>query len=158
MLGYLCVFLATISSIYVRELVRLLGRPFIRAHHIASVTGLLLLLVHPLAAAWELRSMAVFIPVTDSWSGFLRWGGRPALYLMLIGALAAVLRKPLGRNWRLVHWLNYLVLLLATVHAVLLGSDFRSLAGRAVIALIALTGVGVFVRRRIPARRPRARR
>ena len=38
-LGYLMIFFASLSSIYLRELVRWLGRPFIQTHHIISVTG-----------------------------------------------------------------------------------------------------------------------
>ena len=42
-LGYLCVFVAALSSIYMRELVRWFGRPFVKTHHVVTVTGLILI-------------------------------------------------------------------------------------------------------------------
>ena len=47
-LGYLAIFLAIISSAYMRQLVRFFGRPFIQLHHILSVTGLVMVTLHPL--------------------------------------------------------------------------------------------------------------
>jgi len=153
MLGYLAVFLASLSSIYLRELVRFFGRPFIQVHHMVSVTGLVLILIHPLTVAWERRSMVVFVPATDSWASFLRTGGRPALYLIAIAVLAAVLRKRWARGWRVVHYLNYVAFLLATAHAALLGTDFQHPVAKAVLIVMALVIVAVFIRRRLPTRK-----
>jgi len=113
-----------------------------------SVTGLVLLVLHPLAVAWESRSLAVFMPATDSWLSFLRTGGRPALYLIAIAVLAAILRKRWARGWRVVHYLNYAAFLLATVHASLLGTDFQHPVAKAVLILMTVVIVAVFIRRR----------
>ena len=40
LLGYLFIFFAIVSSAYMRRLVRIFGRPFIKVHHVASITGL----------------------------------------------------------------------------------------------------------------------
>jgi len=151
MLGYLAVFLASLSSLYLRELVRFFGRPFIQVHHAISVTGLVLLVLHPLGVAWESRSMAVFVPATDSWLSFLRAGGRPALYLIAIATLAAALRKRWARSWRVVHYLNYAAFFLASAHASLLGTDFQHPVAKVVLILMALVIIGVFIRRRAAA-------
>lgn len=158
MLGYLAVFLASLSSLYLRELVQFFGRPFIKVHHAVSITGLVTLLVHPLGAAWEAGSLAVFVPATSSWLGFLRAGGRPALYLIGLAVLAAVLRKSLTRSWRVIHYLNYLAFLLASAHAGLIGSDFQHPVAKAVLILMALAIIGVFIRRRTLARKAPGRR
>jgi uncharacterized membrane protein len=42
-LGYLAVFATIVSSAYMPQLVRFFGRPFIKVHHILSVTGLVLI-------------------------------------------------------------------------------------------------------------------
>jgi DMSO/TMAO reductase YedYZ heme-binding membrane subunit len=158
MLGYLAVFLASLSSLYLRELVRFFGRPFIKVHHAVSITGLIMLLIHPLGAAWEAGSLAVFVPATGSWLGFLRAGGRPAWYLIGLAVLAAVLRKSLARSWRAIHYLNYVAFLLASAHASLLGSDFQHPVAKAVIILMTLVIIGVFIRRRTMARKAPGKR
>ncbi len=62
LLGYLAVFLASLSSSFMRELTRFFGRPFIRIHHIIAVTGLVVLAVHALYNAWYSETLGVFIP------------------------------------------------------------------------------------------------
>jgi len=106
LLGYLAIFLSIISSSTMRQLVRFFGRPFVRVHHILSVTGLILITLHPLGVAWSSASLRVFLPRFGSWLAFLQWGGPPAWYLIHIGSLAAVRRQSISRNWRTVHLLN----------------------------------------------------
>ena len=158
LLGYLCVFLSTVASIYVRELVRYFGRPFVQTHHIVAVTGLVLITLHPLAVAWDYRSLSVFVPLFDSWAVFLRWGGRVAWYLFAIASLVALLRSSLKQQWRAIHMFNYLAFLLATTHAVMLGTDFQSLAMKALPIVLALLVVGAFVQKRLQRRRLKARK
>jgi predicted ferric reductase len=159
MLGYLSVFLACLSSAFLRRLTRTFGRPFVQVHHVVSVAGLVLLLVHALTVAWNAGSLAVFIPPFDSVTRFLEFGGRPAIWLIGVAALAAVLRSSLRRSWRSLHWLNYLAFLLGTIHGVLIGTDFQPLAVKVVSIAMALTVVGVFVHRRaVTLRRRSARR
>jgi sulfoxide reductase heme-binding subunit YedZ len=108
LMGYFCIFGAIITSAYLRQVVRWFGRPFIKIHHILSIVGLSLVTIHPLAIAWQALSLRVFIPAVDSWYRFFALGGRPAWYLLGVGTLVAVLRGAIGKNWRLLHILNYL--------------------------------------------------
>lgn len=151
LLGYTLVFAAIVSSAYLRQLVRFFGRPFVKVHHVASVTGLALVTLHPLALAWSSRSLRVFIPKVDSWLAFFQLGGRPAWYLLALASLAALLRKSLRKSWRSVHYLNYLAFLLATIHAILIGSDVQYGLVRGIAIAMALVVVLLFIRKRIGA-------
>jgi DMSO/TMAO reductase YedYZ heme-binding membrane subunit len=150
LLGYQFLFLAILSSAFLRELVRFFGRPFITLHHIVSITGLALMTLHPLGAAYEQLSLAVFLPRFDTLRLFLVLGGRPAWYLIILAVLAALLRQIIGKGWRWVHGLNYVAFMLITVHANLIGTDFQNLGPRIGSIVMAVVVTGVFVRRRIP--------
>jgi hypothetical protein len=160
LLGYWSVFLSILSSAYLRELVRFFGRSFVKVHHVASVTGLVLIATHPLAVAINTSNVAVFLPRFDSLYIFLSLGGRLAWYLIGIASLAALLRTNLRRSWRVVHWLNYIAFFLASVHASLIGTTFRGQGVRAIIlkvivGILSLIAVYVFVRRQVARRRRR---
>jgi sulfoxide reductase heme-binding subunit YedZ len=158
MVGYVAIFLAILSSAYMRELHRLLGRPFLWGHHVLSVSGLALIALHPLALAIETASAAVFVPRFDSWTIFFQLGGRPALYLIAIASLGALLRQRWRKGWRTIHTLNYVAFLLGTVHAVLIGTDFGQPFLRLVPIAMALVMVAVFVRKRLGQRRAKLRK
>jgi DMSO/TMAO reductase YedYZ heme-binding membrane subunit len=153
LLGYLTVFLAIVSSAYVRQLVRFFGRSFIQVHHILSVTGLVLITLHPLGVAWSSASLRVLLPRFDSWLAFLQLGGPPAWYLIGAASLAAVLRKSMGRNWRSIHFLNYVAFLLATIHAIMIGTDFQHTALRAMPIALALVVIATLMKRRLQRRK-----
>lgn len=153
MVGYVAIFVAILSSAYMRELYRLLGRPFLWGHHVVSISGLILIALHPLALAIETASAAVFVPKFDSWLVFLQLGGRPALYLIAAASLGALLRKSWRKGWRTIHMLNYVAFLLGTVHAVLIGTDLSQPFLRLVPIAMALVAVGVFLRKRLGQRR-----
>lgn len=155
LLGYQFVFLSILSSAYLPQLVRFFGQPFIRIHHGLSITGLVLITLHPLAVALNSGTPLVFLPRFDSLRVFLALGGRPAWYLIAAGVLAAVLRKPLGKRWRLLHLLNYLAFALATAHANLIGANFQGLIVRLVSWAMLVAVVAVFVKRRLPPARQR---
>jgi hypothetical protein len=158
LLGYLCVFVAAVSALYMRDLVRLFGRPFVKTHHAVTVTGLILLALHGLIVVINLGP-SVLIPKFSSWRLFLTWGGPIAVYLLGIASLAALFRRSsLRKQWRYVHWLNYLAFLLATTHAILLGSEFRSTAMKAIPILLALVLVAAFVFKRLQRGKMRSRR
>jgi sulfoxide reductase heme-binding subunit YedZ len=153
LMGYFCVFGAIVTSACLRQVVRWFGRPFIKVHHILSIVGLTLATIHPLAVAWQALSLSVFIPAVDSWYRFLALGGRPAWYLLVAGALAAVLRGVIGKNWRLLHTLNYLAFWLATVHGILIGASVQNWAMRVVFGVMALVVLGIWVQKRTSVRR-----
>jgi sulfoxide reductase heme-binding subunit YedZ len=153
LMGYFCIFGAIVTSAYLRQVVRWFGRPFIKIHHILSIVGLSLVTIHPLAVAWQALNLSVFIPAVNSWYAFFALGGRPAWYLLGIGALAAVLRGRIGKNWKLLHTLNYLAFWLATVHGILIGTSVQNWAMRVVFGAMALVVLGVFVQKRTRIRR-----
>jgi sulfoxide reductase heme-binding subunit YedZ len=158
LLGYITISAAIVSSYFMRQMVRWFGYPFVKVHHGLSIAGLALIAVHPIAAAVSL-SFTTWIPRFDSLRLFFTWGGPPAFYLIAIATLAALLRKAIGRNWKLLHELDYIALLLATVHGILLGTDLRSLAIRIVAIAMALVVTAVFVLKRLQDRaRARARK
>jgi len=152
-MGYLAIFLAIISSNYMRRLVRFFGRPFVQIHHILSVTGLVMVTLHPLGAAWSNASLRVWLPRLDSWLAFLQWGGPPAWYLIAAASSAAALRKTIGRNWRVLHLLNYVAFVLGTIHAILIGTDFQHAIVRAVSVALALAVLATAIQKRF--HRPR---
>ncbi len=157
MLAYLAISLTAITSAYMRELFQLLGRPFIKVHHVYSVAGLTLATLHALGVAIRGSDPFVFIPDVSSLDAFLSLGGRPAWYLIAGASLAAVFRTSIKQRWRQIHYLNYLALLLITVHAILIGTDFVSPVMKGVAIALALTVGGVAVRKRIQRRRLRNR-
>jgi DMSO/TMAO reductase YedYZ heme-binding membrane subunit len=149
MLGYIYVFLTCLSSAFVLELSTYFGRPYIRTHHLVAVMGLTLLTIHGLAVAWDSQSAAVALPRFESAEGFLMWGGPPAYWLIWIAVVAAALRMSLGARWRMLHWLNYLAFLLATAHALMIGSDFERPLLRWGATGMALVVIAVFFRKRL---------
>lgn len=148
LMGYLAIFLSVVSSAYMRQMSRIFGRPFIKVHHILTMTGLVLVTLHPLGAAIDAGSLSLFLPRFDSLVAFLEWGGRPAWYLITAASLAAVLRKSIGRNWRTVHLLNYVAFLLVTIHANMLGTDLQHTIVKAVSVALALVVVVIFIQKR----------
>jgi len=148
LMGYMAIFLSAVSSAYMRQVYRTFGRPFIKVHHILSVTGLVLVTLHPLGVAIEAASPSVFLPRFDSWVAFLELGGRPAWYLIAAASLAAVLRRAIGQNWRAIHFLNYAAFLLGTVHAIMIGTDFQHTIVKAVPVASALVVVAIFIHKR----------
>ena len=154
LLGYQSVFLAIVSSAYMRQLVRLFGRPFIQVHHVASVTGLIFIALHPLGVALNDGTISVFVPRFDSALAFLQLGGQLAWYVIVLAALVALLRRSVGQPWRVVHMLNYVAFLLATVHANLIGTNLQYIVTRAISMVMAVAILGVFAQKRLRRRRP----
>jgi len=148
LLGYLCVFVAAVSAIYMRELFGFFGRPFVKVHHAVTVTGLILLGLHGLMGVVNF-GLNVLIPKLSSVRLFFTWGGPIALYLIGAASLTALWRtSSLREQWRYLHWLNYLAFFLATTHAILLGSEFRSVAMKAIPIVLSLALVAAFVVKR----------
>jgi DMSO/TMAO reductase YedYZ heme-binding membrane subunit len=156
LLGYIVVFLAVVSSYYKREVMRIFGRSFVDAHHILSVTGAVLLTLHPIGVAWDELDLTVFIPVFFPFYDLLRYGGRIAWYIFAVGTLTAVWRKKVGKRWRAIHDFNYLAFVFGTAHANLLGANFRDPAVRIVSTAMLLVVAVLFVRQRIEARKKQA--
>ncbi|MDY9927529.1 ferric reductase-like transmembrane domain-containing protein [Methanosarcina sp.] len=145
--GYLTIFIAILSSEYMAKMRKILGLPFLKAHHNLARIGILLILIHPLALAIEAQDFRIFLPVLYPVEVFLALGGRTALYLFLLAAGIAIYRKKY-RNWKKVHYLHYLAFLLVTAHALLIGSDFRLDIMRMLALVMAAAVTGVFIHKR----------
>lgn len=155
--GYTLVFLSILSSAFLRQLVRRFGRPFVTIHHVASLTGLVVLALHYVAAAVQYGTPFVFVQgPSAAWTLFAN-GGRIALLLILVAVAAAWARTRFKSSWRLVHWLNYLAFWVATAHANLLGQDTQAWPVRAVTLAMAVVVVWVLLRRRLADRPARGR-
>jgi len=156
LLGYIAVFLAIVSSHYKRHVMKIFGRSFVDAHHILSVTGAVLLTLHPIGVAWDELDPTVFLPVFLPFYDMLRYGGRIAWYIFAVGALSAVWRKKIGRRWRTIHDFNYLAFVFGTVHANLIGANFEDWPVRVVSIAMFIVVAVLFVRQRIEARKRQA--
>ena len=157
LMGYLGVFLAALSSNYMRELTRFFGRSFIKVHHIVSITALIALTIHAVGIAWRAGSVATFVPSFASWQLFFSLGGRPAFWILAVTSLTALFRTTIGKNWKIIHWLNYLVFILGTNHAQMIGPNFQHLGVRIVSGIMALVLIGVFVWKRTRKLRAKAK-
>lgn len=147
LVGYQFVVLSVVSSAFVRPLVRAYRKPFIKLHHWVSVTGLALLVLHPILLVIVTRSLSVLTAAYTS-GEFLRNAGSPALTALVIGAVAALLKSRIVRVWRYVHWLNYVALILGTIHAILIGTSVAMLPWLTwVFVLLAAAGVAVYIKR-----------
>jgi methionine sulfoxide reductase heme-binding subunit len=145
--GYLAIFLSILSSEYMAKMRKISGLPFLKAHHNLARIGILLILIHPLALALEGQDVLIFLPVFYPVDLFLALGGRTALYLFLLAAGIAIYRKKY-RNWRKVHYLNYLAFLLVTAHALLIGTDFKIDIMRVLALVMAAAVTGIFIHKR----------
>lgn len=153
MYAFVTLFLSIVSSLYMVELVRFFGNPFLKVHHAVTITSLVLITLHPLGVAYQMGNLAVFIPDTGSWYGFFANGGRVAFWLFQIASLFAFRRAMVGRNWRYVHWLAYIAFLFATIHGQLLGINFVEPAVGYTAYAMAAAIVLIFVLRRLERRR-----
>jgi DMSO/TMAO reductase YedYZ heme-binding membrane subunit len=141
LLGYLSVFATIVSSAYLLQIVKFFGRPFIKVHHIVAVTGLVLITLHPTGVLITRASLG--IPLLSLTLGIL--GGPIAWALIAIAVSVALLRKKIGRNWRPIHYLNYLAFWLATLHANITGTDLQSTVIRVISIALAIAVIAVFV-------------
>jgi len=148
LLGYTALFLAISSTEYAPQVRRVLGVRFLRMHHFLAIGGLILIVVHPLAMALEGQGLSIFVPRLDTVMTAFRNGGRIAIYLFPLGALAACQRRRLS-FWRTVHFLNYVALLLACVHGLLLGTDLRGTVLTVLWPVMAASAAAIFIHKRL---------
>jgi len=146
--GYLMLSIAAIMTSFVREVTKILGRPFIKLHHVFAVLGIILITVHPVAYALETMDMTVFLPSFESWYLFWSYAGKPALLILYVAVVAALLRRRIYKYWRLLHGLMNIVLLLGIVHANLVGTDLRTTAINAVFNMLFAASIMAFILRR----------
>jgi DMSO/TMAO reductase YedYZ heme-binding membrane subunit len=125
--GFLTISIATIMTPFMKEVKSSFDTPFVRVHHSFAAVGLALATLHPVAYAIQTLDPAVFVPNFQSWNLFWALGGRQALIIVYIAAIAAFFRRTAPRYWRPIHALMYVALFFAIVHANLLGEDFQNI-------------------------------
>ncbi len=146
--GYTFLAIATILTPFLKETVKIFGRPFIKIHHIFAFAGLGLITLHPISYSIEAMSASVFIPVFDSWSGFWANAGRLAIIVLYIALIAILLRKKI-KPWRIIHALMYIVLLMGFVHGNIVGTDFTSTGILIIFSILFGLSVITFVAKRV---------
>jgi predicted ferric reductase len=147
--GFTSMFIATMMTPFAVQLYKIFGKPFIKIHHIYSITGLVLISLHPISFAIYVMDIAVFVPVFDTWLRFWQLAGRLAIYLIYIAILGVLVRKKFKNNWRILHALNYVALFLAYVHGVLIGTDFQNLGILIIFTVMIILSFGVLIYKRI---------
>ena len=127
MLGAASLFIAVMTAAFARKMRRFLGWRFRRVHHLFAISGLVLVTLHPLIQALQFNNFEIFVPRFASWDAFWGLAGRPALILIYVVLVAAMLHRFIPRYWRILHMLIYVALVFGAVHGLMLGSDSRNL-------------------------------
>lgn len=149
LLGIVTLFLAIISSAFTRWLSITFGRTFKKIHHLLSISGLVLITLHPVVVALNQMDLGIFIPRFDSWDIFWALAGRPALIIIYAVLAAALLMKTIPRYWRYIHAFAYIAFIFGVVHGLRVGADLQNTPMIVVFILMAVIAVGVFAYRRL---------
>lgn len=123
--GYLSLSIASILTLYLRDIYKLFGKPFLKVHHAFAAFGLATITLHPVILAVRIASPRIFIPDLSGWTGFWINAGRPALIVIYVALAAVLLRNRIPTAWRPLHVLMVAALAFAIVHANLIGTDFQ---------------------------------
>ena len=146
--GFVALAFATAMTPFLKEIMQAFGRPFIRIHHILAIFGIIFATLHPVFFAISQSNLAVFIPRFDTWQIFWELAGRPALYIVYIATIAALLRTMIGRYWRYFHWLMYIVLFFVIVHGNLIGKDFQNFGTLIILNALFIVAISAFFLKR----------
>jgi len=146
--GYLSLSIAAIMTPFLKEIYKILGKPFIKIHHVFAFLGLILITFHPILFSIISRTTTVFIPSFASWYDFWLSAGRPALIILYIALIAVLFRKKF-KSWRLIHSLMYLMLIFGFVHGILIGTDFDNKAIIIIYSLLFTGSIASFVVKRV---------
>lgn len=136
LLGLVAMYISAILTPFQRELYKIFNKPFLKIHHASAIAGLALVTAHPVLFAIEQAILnnastgaAVFLPKFDTAYNFWSLAGRPAFYIIYLAFAAFFLRKIWKKGWRWLHALNYIAILIATIHGIIIGSDFYNFHG-----------------------------
>ncbi len=146
--GFTALAIATAMTPFLKEITQAFGRPFLRIHHLFAVFGLIFATLHPVFFAIQQMDLTVFIPRFDSWIIFWELAGRPALYILYIATVVALLRLMIPKYWRYFHALMYLVLVFIIVHGNLIGTDFQNLGILIIMNALFIIAIGAFFLKR----------
>ncbi|TFG13703.1 hypothetical protein EU537_05455 [Candidatus Thorarchaeota archaeon] len=146
--GFVSLVIASIFSMYLREIRTHFSRPFMTVHHTFAALGLILATAHPVTFAIYVASLTVFIPDVSSWYAFWSLAGRQAIYVIYIAVLAAFLRQRIRKAWRYFHGLIYLALFFAYVHGLLIGATLANPIMAIFFGFLLVVSLAVFVIKR----------
>jgi DMSO/TMAO reductase YedYZ heme-binding membrane subunit len=125
--GYIALAVAAIITAFLKEITLFLKKSFIKIHHYLAIAGLILITAHPIAFIIQTQTPSLLFPNTQSLFLFFYYGGSPALILVYIALIAALLRTKIIPYWRYIHALLYVALFFGVVHANLIGQDFQNI-------------------------------
>lgn len=131
LLGLVALFVSSMFTPFQKELYQMFKKPFIKIHHSTTISGLVLITLHPVTFAISkaldsgfVEGLKVFLPVFTTAYDFWSLAGRPALIIFYIALIGVLIRKSLKKGWRWIHGLNYIALVFGVIHGILIGSDF----------------------------------
>lgn len=151
--GISSLFIAILLSLLVRQSKQMFGISYLKVHHFFSITGLILITLHPIIMAIDFGTNRIFIPDFSSWNSFWANAGRLALYMIYIAAIAAFLRKNIAKYWRMIHILLYPAFIFGAIHGMISGSDMgNNLLYLLYITMIVIVII-IFSYKRFPAKK-----
>jgi len=101
-------------------------------HRTLSLIGAALFLLHPIPllfahATTGLRWQNIFVPFTAPKQGILiAWGTLAAYALILVTVSSLFIKKLPRRQWRLLHYGSYAMLVLGLVHSLTISNEFSA--------------------------------
>ncbi|HWQ65262.1 MAG TPA: hypothetical protein VN372_00150 [Methanospirillum sp.] len=152
LLGFLSLSCAVIINLYKPEMKQIFGRPFLPVHHFFALSGLILITLHPILVVLLSSNLTIFLPDFSSFVAFFSNGGRIAIILIYLVCIAGLLRLSFQNKWKFVHRLIYPALVIAIVHANLMGATFQNpliwLLYNGLAGAVLVTGIIKVLRRR----------
>ena len=149
LLGAIFILAAALSSAFSLKLARRLKKPFTTVHHPLAIIGGLLIVLHPLLVAWQLKSARILVPNFSSWRTFWTMGGCTALVLVALAVIAALLMRRMPRFWRWGHSLIYPAMLLAGIHGLRMGRDLNNPLLAVFLGVLLVLALAVFFYKRL---------
>lgn len=120
-----------LASRTAQKLKFLKGQTF-RYHRTVSLIGAALFLLHPIPLLFAYHTTAlrwwnIFVPFTAPKQGILIAWGTLAAYVLLVVTISSLKIKQMPRRqWRLLHYGSYLVLLLGLIHSLTISNEFSA--------------------------------
>ncbi len=146
------IFYTIIMSLYLRQITKNFGTTFINIHHFFAISGMGLIILHGLAyvAYYYANDFLAFFNQLAEWWIIISIIG---LTLIVIGVIAVLLRKKLKNTWRTLHILNYFAYASITAHAILINTDFQTLAIFGIYLGMLIVVMVAFIIKRIRAKK-----
>lgn len=124
--GFISLSIGITLNLLKRKVKSHLGKPFLKIHHYFVIAGLVFVTMHPVLFAYIAHDFRVFIPDISSWDSFFATGGRTAILLFYAAFLAGLFRMTIKKQWKYIHMLVYPAIIIAAIHAILMGQSMTS--------------------------------